>query len=263
MKMAMAALAAVLMAQAAPAAAQWRGDRGDRGDRQERPAGRDEAQPDRDSRGGSRWVGRGAPAPTPEAAVAPQPPRAQPAPQADRPRFRGDGRYARPGGQDLHDRRADVPRADLPRGGGRRDEGRRDDGRRDWGGRGDNDRRDWDRRDNDRRDWGRRDDDRRRWDGRDDRRRWERGRYPPAYASAQRYRYAWRPPSGFYLRSWSFGEVFPRGWYGPGRWIDDPWQYELPLPPPGYEWVRSGPDALLIDEFNGRIVQIVRDAFWY
>ncbi|WP_197422626.1 RcnB family protein, partial [Phenylobacterium sp. CCH9-H3] len=129
--------------------------------------------------------------------------------------------------------------------------------RRDWDRRGDNDRRDWDRRGDGRRDWDRRD------HRRDDHRRWERGRYPPAYFSSHRYRYAWRPPSGFYLRSWSFGEFFPRGWYGPGYWIVDPWQYDLPLPPPGYDWVRSGPDALLIDEFSGRIVQVVRNVFWY
>lgn len=204
MKMAMAALAAVLMAQAAPAMAQERGERGDRGDRsdrQERSERRDRAQPDR---GRSEWMGRGAPAPA--AAEAPQPPRAQPAPD-----------------------------------------------RRDWNGRGDQDRRVWDRQSGDRRDR----------DRRDDRRHWERGRYPPAYASSHRYRHAWRPPSGFYLRSWSFGEVYPRSWYGQGYWIVDAWQYDLPLPPPGYEWVRSGPDALLIDQFSGRIVQIVRDVFWY
>lgn len=68
---------------------------------------------------------------------------------------------------------------------------------------------------------------------------------------------------GFYLRSWSYGDFFPRGWYGPGYWIVDPWQYDLPLPPPGFEWVRSGPDALLIDEYTGRIVQVVRHVFWY
>ena len=35
------------------------------------------------------------------------------------------------------------------------------------------------------------------------------------------------------------------------------------LPPPGFDWVRSGPDALLIDQFSGRIVQVVRNVFWY
>jgi Ni/Co efflux regulator RcnB len=256
MKIAMAALAAVLMAQAAPAMAQDRAEREDRGDRQERLERRDQAQPDRMGAGRSQrdWGG-GRATPAPEAAPAPAAPQAQPAPQADRPRFRGDGRYGQPRDQGVNDRRSD--------------------GHRDWGGRGDNDRRDWDRRDwdrrdHDRRDWDRRDwdrrgdNDRRDWNGRyDDHRRWERGRYPPAYFSSHRYRHSWRPPSGFYLRSWSFGEFFPRGWYGPGYYIVDPWQYDLPLPPPGYEWVRSGPDALLIDEFSGRIVQIVRNIFWY
>lgn len=68
---------------------------------------------------------------------------------------------------------------------------------------------------------------------------------------------------GFYVRSWGYGDVYPRAWYGPEYFIVDAWRYDLPLPPPGFEWVRSGADALLIDEYTGRIVQIVRDVFWY
>jgi len=100
-------------------------------------------------------------------------------------------------------------------------------------------------------------------DGRRDHRRWERGRYPSVYFSSHRYRYPWRPPSGFYLRIWGYGDYYPRSWFGADYWIIDPWQYDLPLPPPGLVWVRSGPDALLIDEYTGLIVQVVRHVFWY
>jgi Ni/Co efflux regulator RcnB len=34
------------------------------------------------------------------------------------------------------------------------------------------------------------------------------------------------------------------------------------MPPIGYVWVRVGHDALLVDEFNGRVVQVVRYVFW-
>ena len=80
--------------------------------------------------------------------------------------------------------------------------------------------------------------------------------------SPYRYRYGWRPPSGFYSRDWRFGEYLPRSWYGAGWWLEDPWAFRLPLPPPGYGWVRSGDDALLIDRHTGRVVQVVRDVFW-
>ena len=138
---------------------------------------------------------------------------------------------------------------------GRRDDGWRDRDRR-GDGRRDHDRRDGDRRWSDGRDWDRHDD-------RRDYRRWERGRYPSVYFSSYRYRHAWRPPSGFYVRSWGYGDFYPRSWFGPSYWILDPWQYDLPLPPPGFDWVRSGSDALLIDQYTGRIVQVVRNIFWY
>ncbi|MBX3485675.1 RcnB family protein, partial [Phenylobacterium sp.] len=152
---------------------------------------------------------------------------------------RRDWTGARAGGQ---------PRVQDRNGGGRPD------ARRDWNDRRDNDRRDWDRRGGDRRDW----------DRRDDRQRWEYGRYPRAYVSAQRYRYihTWRPPSGFYVRVWNYGDFLPRGWFGPGYWLIDPWEYDLPLPPPGFDWVRVGDDALLVDQYTGRIVQVVRNVFW-
>lgn len=124
---------------------------------------------------------------------------------------------------------------------GRRDEHHRGDGRG-WDGRG------WDGRDHD--------------DDRAEHRRWERDRFPPVYRSAQRYRHAWRPPSGFYVRSWGFGDYLPHGWYGQNEWLLDPWTYDLPLPPPGFDWVRVGDDAVLIDRFNGRVIQVVRYLFW-
>jgi len=106
----------------------------------------------------------------------------------------------------------------------------------------------------------------RRWEGRgpdrQDYPRWERGRYPQTYRSSQRYRSAWRAPPGYFVHSWTFGEFLPRGWYGSDWWLSDPWTYDLPAAPPGLEWVRVGYDALLVDEWDGRVVQVVRDVFW-
>ena len=93
--------------------------------------------------------------------------------------------------------------------------------------------------------------------------RWQPGRFPPVYQSQRRYRLgAYRAPYGYYARTWGFGEFLPRGWYDQDYWLDDFLDYGLPYPPPGYEWVRVGPDALLVDRFTGRIVQVVRWIFW-
>jgi len=107
-----------------------------------------------------------------------------------------------------------------------------------------------------------------RWDGRGQPRwqhgdRWQRGRLPPVFWSQQRYHLRpYRAPYGYYVRDWGFGDFLPRGWFGNDYWIGDFLDYDLPYPPPGYEWVRVGDDALLVDRFTGRIVQVVRGIFW-
>ena len=177
-------------------------------------------------------------------------------PRQPRAQFRGDGGRG------------------LSTGGGR--EGRRDGDRRD-GDHTDGDRHDGNHRDGDRHDGDHRDGDRGwdgdrnhgdngRWDRHDDRGRphWQQGRYPPIYRSQNRYRYSgyYRPQVGFYSHNWGFGEFLPRGWYGPDYLMNDWWSYGLPYPPLGYDWVRVGDDALLIDPYTGRVVQVVRSLFW-
>jgi len=94
-------------------------------------------------------------------------------------------------------------------------------------------------------------------------RHWERGRLPPVYASSHRYRIGpYHTPYGWYVRSWSYGDFLPRGWFAPDYWVEDFWDYDLPYPPPGFHWVRVGDDALLVDDYSGRILQIVSDIFW-
>jgi Ni/Co efflux regulator RcnB len=72
----------------------------------------------------------------------------------------------------------------------------------------------------------------------------------------------WRGPEGWFYRPWFYGEVLPWGWFAPNWWINDYWDYELPVPPYGYEWVRNGPDALLVDERTGVVVEVVPDIFY-
>ncbi|HEX4713219.1 RcnB family protein [Phenylobacterium sp.] len=100
-------------------------------------------------------------------------------------------------------------------------------------------------------------------DGRGGAQHWQRGRYPPVYWSQQRYRLgAYRAPYGYYSRAWGYGDFLPRGWFAQDYWLDDFLDLGLPYPPPGFEWVRVGGDALLVDHYSGRIVQVVRAIFW-
>ncbi|MES2724252.1 MAG: RcnB family protein [Pseudomonadota bacterium] len=93
--------------------------------------------------------------------------------------------------------------------------------------------------------------------------RFDRRHHGQNFRSHQRYRgYAYRPPSGFYIRSWSYGDQLPRSWWSSQYRLNDWWSYGLPIPPIGYEYVRVGGDVLLVDMFSGRVVQVIHDVFW-
>jgi len=84
-----------------------------------------------------------------------------------------------------------------------------------------------------------------------------------AVQSPRRFRAgAYRPPSGFAVRRFRFGERLPRAFFVRRFWITDFLLFDLFPPPPGFVWVRVGPDALLIDEFTGEIVRIEYDVFY-
>ncbi len=88
------------------------------------------------------------------------------------------------------------------------------------------------------------------------------GAYHQHYRAPYRYRaHAYRYPSGYFARSWAFGEYLPRGWYTPTYYLD--WRaFDLPYPPIGCEWVRVGDDALLVDVWTGEILSVYYDIFW-
>lgn len=93
--------------------------------------------------------------------------------------------------------------------------------------------------------------------------RYDSNRYPHFFAAQHRFRapfYAF--PFGYYDYDWGYGDYLPWGWYGPNYWIDDYYDYDLPIPPVGCEWVRVGRDALLIDTFDGRVLSVARLLFW-
>jgi Ni/Co efflux regulator RcnB len=68
-------------------------------------------------------------------------------------------------------------------------------------------------------------------------------------------------PHGYAYRRWGYGEVLPRYYWAQQYWLTDYWLFGLEVPPVGFEWVRYGPDALLINTDNGEVIQVVYGRF--
>lgn len=187
------------------------------------------------------------------------------------------------GGGGKHDR-ADKPN----RGGDRGDRaGRQDNRNPNWQRNDNRDRnpnwqrdrndRNWDRNRNDRNpNWDRNRNDRNpNWDRRNDRNpNWNRGpRERPRNFDRRHYqRNAWaqhrfrkgyyhRPP-GWYYRRWTYGQILPFAFFARDYWLNDWYDYDLPVPPYGYEWVRYGDDAILVDVRTGMILQVIYGVFY-
>ncbi len=68
-------------------------------------------------------------------------------------------------------------------------------------------------------------------------------------------------PRGWGYRHWARGEFLP-GFFLAAPYFIDYAYLGLPPPPPGYRWVRYGPDALLVNIYNDRILDVIYDAFY-
>ena len=103
----------------------------------------------------------------------------------------------------------------------------------------------------------------RRWDGDHDR-RWDgdhdRGRvgYDGRRYDAGRYYH----PHGYNYRVWGVGAFLPRPYWGGSYLIGSPGLYGLGYARPNAHWVRVGPDALLIRNGDGAVVEVVRNRFY-
>ena len=69
-------------------------------------------------------------------------------------------------------------------------------------------------------------------------------------------------PRGFGSREWSFGEFLPGPYFDNDYVLSDYWDYGLPTPPYGFEWVRVGSDALLVRPVDGYILDVAHNLFW-
>ena len=90
----------------------------------------------------------------------------------------------------------------------------------------------------------------------------DRGAYQHNYQASRTYRVGpYHPPAGWSARRWTYGEIYPRAFWGPDYLLADYWLFGLEVPPGGYEWVRDGSDALLIDVNSGQILQVEYGVF--
>jgi Ni/Co efflux regulator RcnB len=90
----------------------------------------------------------------------------------------------------------------------------------------------------------------------------DRGNYRHNYQAGRAYHVGpYHPPQGSSDRRWGYGEILPRAFWAPEYYLSDYWLFGLEVPPVGYEWVRNGPDALLIDTSTGEILQVQYGVF--
>jgi Ni/Co efflux regulator RcnB len=83
---------------------------------------------------------------------------------------------------------------------------------------------------------------------------------PPGFRPVQGR--PWRYPQGYGYRRWTIGLSLPAIFLGSAYSYNDYAMLGLEPPPPGYRWVRYGPDLLLVQAFTGRIVDVIYGAFY-
>ena len=72
--------------------------------------------------------------------------------------------------------------------------------------------------------------------------------------------YRW--PHGYGYRRYELGGRLPAVFWSADYYIYDYDDFGLDMPPPGFQWVRYGPDLLLIDLSDGEIAQVVYGAYY-
>jgi Ni/Co efflux regulator RcnB len=78
---------------------------------------------------------------------------------------------------------------------------------------------------------------------------------------AARHAEAYRWPHGYaYHRYWA-GRRLPRAFWRRDYYVYDYADFGIDAPPPGYQWVRYGPDLLLISVATGEVAQSVNGAY--
>jgi hypothetical protein len=80
-----------------------------------------------------------------------------------------------------------------------------------------------------------------------------------AYAPFTAEPYQW--PNGPNYRRYEVGMALPRPYWIALYFIEDYTAYGLDAPAQGFEWIRYGPDVLMIDLNTGEVAHVVYGAF--
>jgi Ni/Co efflux regulator RcnB len=90
----------------------------------------------------------------------------------------------------------------------------------------------------------------------------DRGAYQHNYQAARSFKIGpYHRPPGWSAHRWGFGEILPRAYWGSQFILADYWLFALEVPPAGYEWVRDGNDAILVNTDSGEILQVEYGVF--
>jgi len=90
----------------------------------------------------------------------------------------------------------------------------------------------------------------------------DRSAYRHNFQAARTFRIGpYHRPPGWVPHRWVYGEILPRAYWAPEYILADYWLFALEVPPPGYEWVRDGADALLVNTITGEILQVEYGVF--
>jgi Ni/Co efflux regulator RcnB len=91
----------------------------------------------------------------------------------------------------------------------------------------------------------------------------DRGSYARNFQAPRAYRIGpYHAPRGWAPRRWSYGQILPRSYWSSPYILGDYWLFGLEIPPVGFEWVRAGSDALLINTRSGEILQVEYGLFY-
>jgi hypothetical protein len=69
-------------------------------------------------------------------------------------------------------------------------------------------------------------------------------------------------PHGWAYRRWIIGATLPALFLAPAYYYAEWAGLGLPPPDPGFQWVRYGPDLLLVNVGTGQVVDVVYGAFY-
>jgi Ni/Co efflux regulator RcnB len=84
----------------------------------------------------------------------------------------------------------------------------------------------------------------------------DRGVYQHNYQAARAYHIGvYHGPAGWQGHHWGYGMMLPRAYWTSQFILADYWLFALEVPPIGCEWVRVGPDAILVNTANGEVLQ--------